>query len=496
LAENEIQKLDARGRLETLFDAGTFHEIDRYVTHHIVGYGMEDKKCAGDSVVTGYGMIDGRPVFAFSQDASFMGGSLGEAHAQKICKIMDLAAKEMAPVIGFNDSGGARLQEGVISLGGYGDIFFRNVRCSGVIPQISIINGHCAGGAVYSPALTDFIMMVENQSFMFITGPQVVAAVTGEKVSKSDLGGAVAHASKSGVCHLTCTDDWESIAQTRRLLSFLPQNSQEKPPYYIPNDDPNRVCPELEDMVPTDGKRGYDVRDVIRSVVDDGDFFEIHGQYAPNIVVGFARLNGYAFGICANQPLYMAGTLNTEASRKGARFIRTCDAFNIPILTFEDVPGFLPGIQQEHGGIIMHGAKLLYAYAEATVPKLTVILRKAFGGAYDVMSSKHVGGDFNFAWPSAQIAVMGAQGAVSILNGKAIKALKDKGREDDAAALEAQLIEEYNATYLTPYMAAEYGYIDDVITPSSTRQVLIRAFEAIRNKRENIHPHKHRNIPL
>lgn len=496
MSENGTHKLDARGRLEALYDPGTFHEIDRYVTHHIVGYGMENKKQAGDSVVTGYGLVNGRPVFAFSQDASFMGGSLGEAHAQKVCKIMDLAAKEMAPVVGFNDSGGARLQEGVISLGGYGDIFLRNVRCSGVIPQLSIINGHCAGGAVYSPALTDFILMVEHQSFMFITGPNVVAAVTGEKVSKDDLGGAAAHASKSGVCHMTCTDDWDSIEKTRRLLSFLPQNSQQPPPYQPPADDPARLCPELEDMVPLDGKRGYDVRDVIRSVVDDGDFFEVHETYAPNIVVGFARLNGHAFGVCANQPLFMAGTLNTEASRKGGRFIRTCDAFNVPLLTFVDVPGFLPGVQQEHSGIILHGAKLLYAYAEATVPKLTVILRKAFGGAYDVMSSKHVGGDFNFAWPNSEIAVMGAQGAVSILHAKAIKSLKDEGRADEAAELERQLIAEYNATYLTPYMAAEYGYIDDVITPSSTRLVLVRAFDAIRNKQELTYPRKHRNVPL
>jgi len=496
MSDQEKVKLSAVERLETLFDEGTFHEIDRYVTHHITGYGMEDKKVAGDSVVTGFGLVNGRPVYAFSQNSGFMGGSLGEAHAQKVCKIMDLAVKEMAPVVGFNDSGGARLQEGVISLGGYGDIFFRNVRSSGVIPQLSVINGHCAGGAVYSPALTDFIMMVEDQSFMFITGPQVVKAVTGEEVSKSDLGGALAHAGKSGVCHKICYDDLESIENVRQILSYLPQNSQQQPPRLEPTDDPNRVCPILNDLVPLDGKQGYDVRDVIREVMDDGEFFEIHENFAQNIVVGYARLNGYTFGVVANQPAYMAGTLDVNASRKGARFIRTCDSFNVPLLTFVDVPGFLPGVNQEHNGIIMHGAKILYAFAEATVPKLTVILRKAFGGAYDVMSSKHVGGDFNFAWPNSEIAVMGAAGAVSILNRKQLKKVTEEEGKEAANECRQQLIEDYEGVYLTPYMAAEYGYIDDVIAPDSTRQVLVRAYNSIKNKKEMDLPRKHRNVPL
>lgn len=496
MSEEVKVKMSAVERLQALFDEGTFHEIDRYVTHHITGYGMENKKVAGDSVVTGYGLVEGRPVYAFSQNSAFMGGSLGEAHAQKVCKIMDLAVKEMAPVVGFNDSGGARLQEGVISLGGYGDIFFRNVRSSGVIPQISVINGHCAGGAVYSPALTDFIFMVEDQSFMFITGPQVVKAVTGEEVSKADLGGALAHASKSGVCHRTCYDDMESIENVRKILSFMPQNSEQKPPRVEPVDDPNRVCPILNDLVPLDGKQGYDVRDVIREVMDDGEFFEIHENFAQNIVVGYARLNGYPFGVVANQPAYMAGTLDVNASRKGGRFIRTCDAFNIPLLTFVDVPGFLPGVNQEHSGIIMHGAKILYAFTEATVPKLTVILRKAFGGAYDVMSSKHVGGDFNFAWPNSEIAVMGAAGAVAILNRKQLKQIKEEEGPEAAKEYRQQLIEDYEGVYLTPYMAAEYGYIDDVISPDSTRQVLVRAYNSIRNKKELELPRKHRNVPL
>ncbi len=493
---DERVKLSARDRLEHFFDAGTFYEIDRYVTHHITGYGMENKKVSGDSVVTGFGMVNGRPTYAFSQDAAFMGGSLGEAHAKKVCKLMDMAAREMAPVIGFNDSGGARLQEGVISLAGYGDIFFRNVRCSGVIPQISIISGHCAGGAVYSPALTDFILMVEDQAFMFITGPKVVKAVTGEAVSKSDLGGARAHSGKSGVCHLVCQDDFHSIDSVRRLLSYLPQNSQEKPPYVEPEDDPNRICPELLDMVPEDAKRGYDVRNVIQSVVDRDSFMEIHPDYAQNIVVGFARLNGHSFGIVANQPSVMAGTLDINASRKGARFIRTCDSFNVPLLTFVDVPGFLPGVSQEHGGIIMHGAKILYAFAEATVPQIAVTLRKNYGGAYDVMSSKHVGSDYNFAWPNSQICVMGAQGAVEILHSRAFKALKAEGKTEELKQLQADLIAEYEATYLTPYMAAEYGFLDDVISPDSTRQVVIRAFETIKNKQELLLPRKHRNTPL
>ncbi len=492
----ERVKLSARERLENLYDPGTFHEIDRYVVHHIVGYGMEEKKRAGDSVVTGYGQVNGRTVFAFSQDASFMGGSLGEAHAKKVCKIMDIATKEMAPVVGFNDSGGARLQEGVISLAAYGDIFFRNVRTSGVIPQISVINGHCAGGAVYSPALTDFVFMVEGQSFMFITGPKVVKAVTGEEISKEELGGALAHASKSGVCHLTCRDDLHSIQRVKDVLSYLPQNCHEKPPSIEPTDDPFRPCPELLNMVPLDGKQGYDVRDVMNSALDAGSFYEIHPRFARNIVVGFARLNGHAVGVVGNQPSFLAGTLDCDASRKGARFIRTCDAFNVPLITFVDVPGFLPGANQEHSGIIQHGAKILYAFAEATVPKITMTLRKNFGGAYDVMSSKHVGADFNFAWPDSQIAVMGAAGAVEILHSRKIRALRKEGNEQAANELLQSLIAEYEEIYLTPYMAAEYGFLDDVISPDTTRQVLVRAFEAVKNKKEPVLPHKHRNNPL
>ncbi|RJO63310.1 MAG: acyl-CoA carboxylase subunit beta [Myxococcales bacterium] len=494
--ESKRTVLSARGRLEAFFDEGTFNEIDRYVVHHINGYGMEDKKVAGDSVVTGYGHVDGRPMFAFSQDASFMGGSLGEAHAKKVCKVMDLAAKEMSPLVGFNDSGGARLQEGVISLGAYGDIFFRNVRCSGVIPQISVINGHCAGGAVYSPAMTDFILMVEGQAYMFITGPKVVKAVTGENVSKEDLGGAHAHAAKSGVCHLVCPDDYQAAQKVRELLSFLPQNSNEKPRDVTPSDAPERACPELLSIAPDDPKQGYDVRDVIRTVMDDGYFLEIHEAFAPNLVVGFARLNGHAVGVVANQPRSLAGTLDCEASRKGARFIRTCDAFNVPLVTFVDVPGFLPGVNQEHNGIILHGAKILFAFSEATVPKLTVILRKAFGGAYDVMSSKHIGGDFNFAWPQAQIAVMGAAGAVEILHHRTIKQLKDEGREEELKQFLADQTAGYEETYLTPYMAAEHGYIDDVIAPDATRQVLARALEMVRHKMEPTYPRRHRNVPL
>lgn len=493
---NEKVKLGARERLERFFDPGAFHEIDRYVVHHITGYGMEDKKRAGDSVITGYGTVNGRPVFSFSQDASFMGGSLGEAHAQKVCKIMDLAAREMAPVVGFNDSGGARLQEGVISLAGYGDIFFRNVRMSGVIPQISVINGHSAGGAVYSPALTDFVMMVEDQAFMFITGPKVVQAVTGEKVNKSDLGGAIAHATKSGVCHLTCEDDMHSIDTVRTILSYMPQNSSEKPPYFEPEDDPMRSCPELQDMVPIDTKTGYDVRNVINEVLDYESFFEIHPMFAQNIVVGFARLNGHSVGVVANQPAFLAGTLDTDASRKGARFVRTCDAFNIPLVTFVDVPGFLPGVEQEHRGIILHGAKLIYAFAEATVPKLTITLRKSFGGAYDVMNSRHLGADFNFAWPNSEIAVMGAAGAVAILHNRTIKTMKAEGREDEIQPMLDQLATEYEETYMTPYMAAEYGFVDDVIAPESTRQLLVRAFDSMKNKKEQTYPRRHRNVPL
>ncbi len=496
MSNEKPERLSARDRLIEFFDKDTFHEMDRHVMHHITGYGMEKKRVAGDSVITGYGLVNGRPVFAFSQDSSFMGGSLGEAHAKKVCKIMDLAIKEQAPVVGFNDSGGARLQEGVISLAGYGDIFYRNVRSSGVIPQISCINGHCAGGAVYSPALTDFIFMVENQSFMFITGPKVLKAVTGEDVDQTQLGGPKAHATKSGVCHRTFKSDLDAIHNIRKVLSYLPQNCNEKPPVIEPDDDPWRSCPTLEEIVPRNTKRGYDVRKVIKEVMDKNTFFEIHKDWAKNLVVGFARLDGHAVGVVANQPAYLAGTLDVNASRKGGRFIRTCDAYNVPLITFVDVPGYLPGVNQEHNGIIMNGAKILYAFAEATVPKLTVILRKAYGGAYDVMSSKHIGADYNFAWPNAEIAVMGAQGAVGILHYRTIKGFKAEGQDEELNEFLSKTIADYETTYMTPYMAAEHGFIDDIIAPESTRKVLTNALKTIGNKTEMTFPRKHRNAPL
>ena len=483
-------KLTARERLGLLLDEGSFAELDRFMVHRTDDFGMGDKKILGDGVVTGSGLIEGRPVYVFSQDFTVFGGSLGEAHASKICKIMDMAMKVGVPVIGLNDSGGARIQEGVVSLGGYADIFLRNTLASGVVPQISAILGPCAGGAVYSPAITDFVLMVEKTSYMFVTGPNVVKTVTHEEVTSEELGGAKTHSTKSGVAHFTARDDAECIAKVRRLLSFLPLNNKEDPPR-IPNDDPvNRADKDLDTLVPIDPQKPYDVKDVISRLVDRGDFFEVHEKFARNIVVGFARMDGRVVGVIGNQPSQLAGCLDIDASRKGARFIRFCDAFNIPLLTLEDVPGFLPGTAQEFGGIIDHGAQLLFAYCEATVPKLTVILRKAYGGAYDVMSSKHIRGDYNLAWPTAEIAVMGPKGAVEIIFKREIQKAKDP------AAAQEKFEEEYRQRFSNPYKAAEYGYVDEVIEPSQTRAKLIAALRLLKNKREKLPAKKHGNIPL
>jgi len=483
-------KLLARERLEKLLDPGSFVELDRYVRHREVEFGMRDKRPWGDAVVTGYGTIFGRKVFVFSQDFTIFGGSLSEVFAEKICKVMDLAVKLGCPVIGINDSGGARIQEGVVSLAGYAEIFWRNVQASGVVPQISLVMGPCAGGAVYSPAITDFIFMVEGSSYMFITGPDVVKTVTGEEVTFEDLGGASAHASKSGVASFTSPDEEACLEDARYLLSFLPQNNLEQPPFAEPSDPPDREAPELDSLIPDEPAKPYDMKDVIRHVVDDGEFLEVNERWAENIVCGFARLGGHPVGIVGNQPRSLAGVLDIDASVKGGRFVRTCDAFNVPLVTFVDVPGFLPGTAQEWGGIIRHGAKLLYAYAEATVPKLTVITRKAYGGAYDVMSSKHIRADFNFAWPTAEVAVMGPEGAVNIVFRKE---LEENG---DAEARRAELIADYKERFANPYTAAERGYVDDVIEPRRTRPVLIDALETARTKRERRPPRKHGNIPL
>jgi propionyl-CoA carboxylase beta chain len=441
-------------------------------------------------VVTGWGTIDGRLVYVFSQDFTVFGGSLGEAHAEKICKLMDMAMKNGAPLIGLNDSGGARIQEGVVSLGGYADIFLRNTLASGVIPQISAVMGPCAGGAVYSPALTDFIFMVHNSSYMFVTGPDVVKTVTHEEVSFEDLGGATVHSGVSGVCHVACDSEGETLFQIRRLLAYLPQNNMEDPPFLDAGDDPLRMEAALDDLIPDDPSKPYDMKQVIRLVVDHGEFYEIQEKYAANIVVGFARLGGHSIGIVANQPAMLAGVLDINSSEKAARFIRFCDAFNLPVITFEDVPGFMPGTIQEHGGIIRSGAKLLYAYCEATVPKLTVITRKAYGGAYDVMSSKHIRGDLNLAWPSAEIAVMGPDGAVNIIF------RKELSQAEDPVARKAELVAEYRAKFANPYIAASRGYIDDVILPRETRPRLINALEMLANKRDSNPARKHGCIPL
>jgi propionyl-CoA carboxylase beta chain len=483
-------KLLARERAEKLCDPGSFVELDRYVRHREPNFGMLDRRPYGDAVVTGYGTIFGRKVFVFSQDFTVFGGSLSEVFAEKICKVMDLALKYGCPLIGINDSGGARIQEGVVSLAGYAEIFWRNVQASGVIPQISLVMGPCAGGAVYSPAMTDFILMVESSSYMFITGPDVVKTVTGEEVTFEELGGALAHASKSGVAHLTAPDEEAALEDARYLLSFLPQSNKHPTPYDRPTDPVDREAPELDDLVPDEPTKPYDIKRVIETVVDDGEFFEIQPLFAENIVCGFARLGGWSVGVVGNQPKALAGVLDISSSEKAARFVRTCDAFNIPLVTFVDVPGFLPGTAQEWGGIIRHGAKLLYAYCEATVPKLTVITRKAYGGAYDVMSSKHVRADFNFAWPTAEVAVMGPDGAVNIIF------RNELAQADDPDARRAELIAEYKERFANPYTAAERGYVDDVIEPRRTRPVLIEALRTAITKREPRPPRKHGNIPL
>ena len=483
-------RLTARERMELLLDPGSFQETGVFVTHRCADFGMKDRTVTGDGVVAGRGRIDGRPVYAFAQDFTVFGGTLSGANAQKICQIMDQAIKTGCPVIGLNDSGGARIQEGVASLGGYADIFLRNTLASGVIPQISAILGPCAGGAVYSPAITDFIIMTRETSHMFVTGPDVVKAVTQETVSFEDLGGAWTHNSKSGVAHFAAADDEQCIELTRALLSYLPQNNMEDPPRIDTGDDPEREDAELDSLVPREPDKPYEMREVIRRIVDRDSFLEVHEHFAKNIVVGFARLGGRSVGIVANQPAFLAGVLDIESSRKGARFVRFCDAFNIPIVTFEDVPGFLPGTAQEWGGIIANGAKLLYAFCEATVPKLTVITRKAYGGAYDVMSSKHIRGDVNIAWPGAEIAVMGADGAVKIIFREALKKAKDALEEHK------RIVAEYRETFANPYVAASYGYIDDVIRPRETRPYLIRALGFLEDKRLQNPPKKHGNIPL
>src|SRR5438552_4863255 len=483
-------KMSARERIEFLLDEGTFEETDRFVTHRTNEFGLSEQKYYGDGFITGYGRIDGRLVFAFAQDFTVFGGSLSETNAAKIVKIMDTAARVGAPVIGLNDSGAARIQEGVASLGGYADIFLRNTLYSGVVPQLSAIMGPCAGGAVYSPAITDFVAMVDKTSYMFITGPDVIKTVMHEDVQSEELGGAAVHATRSGVAHFVADDDAACLLLLRRLLSYLPQNNQEQPPVLAGDDDPNRMDDALDGVVPDDRTRPYDMAEVITRVVDRGTFLEVHAQFARNLITGLARLGGRSVGVVAQQPRVLAGALDLNASAKGARFIRCCDAFNIPLVTFVDVPGFLPGVQQEHGGIIRHGAKLLYAYCEATVPKLAVITRRAYGGAYDVMSSKHVRGDLNLAWPTAEIAVMGPEGAIEVAFRKELAAAPDPD------ALRAQLVRDYRAQFANPYVAASRGYVDDVIEPRHTRPRLIAAMTAISTKRCPNPPKKHGNIPL
>jgi propionyl-CoA carboxylase beta chain len=482
--------MTARERIEFLLDDGTFEEFDRFKKHRCLDFGMADQQYLGDGIVAGYGKIDARPVFVFAQDFTIFGGSLSETNAQKICKIMDLAMKVGAPVIGLNDSGGARIQEGVASLAGYADIFLRNVLASGVVPQISAIMGPCAGGAVYSPAITDFVIMTKATSFMFITGPDVIKAVTHQDVTKDELGGAMAHNTKSGVAHFAAENEEDCLQIIRELLSFIPSNNLEDPPRRTPGDAPDRADERLNTIVPSESNRPYDIRDAIHLIVDDGYFFEVQEHFAQNIVIGFARLDGRPVGIVANQPAFLAGVLDIDASVKGARFVRFCDCFNVPIITFEDVPGFLPGIDQEHGGIIRHGAKLLYAFAEATVPKITVITRKAYGGAYCVMGSKHIRTDLNFVWPTAEIAVMGPDAAVNILYRREIQ---QAGNGDEARRARS---EEYELKFASPYIAAERGFIDEVIEPKVTRPKLIRALELLDTKRDTNPPKKHGNIPL
>ena len=488
--QHETGRATARERLDILLDPGSFRELDAFVKHRVDDFGMNKQRLLGDSVVTGWGTINGRLVYVYSQDFTVVGGTLSEVHAQKICKVMEAAMKVGAPVIGLNDSGGARIQEGVLSLGGYADIFLRNTLASGVIPQISVIMGPCAGGAVYSPALTDFTLMVKDTSYMFITGPDVVKAVTHEDVSAEDLGGASVHSTKSGVCHLVGDNETQTLLLVRELLGYLPQNNMEDPPYLASKDDPLRAEADLDTIIPDNPNKPYDMKEVIRRVVDEGIFYEIQPDFAANIVIGFARLGGHSVGIVGNQPAVLAGVLDIKASEKAARFVRTCDCFNIPIITFVDVPGYMPGTDQEHNGIITSGAKLLFAYCEATVPKLTVTTRKSYGGAYCVMSSKHLRGDLNLAWPSAEIAVMGPEGAVEIIYRRDLKGA------DDPAALKAQLAAEYRERLANPYIAAERGFIDDVIEPRETRARLINGLEVYQNKRDNNPPKKHGNIPL
>ena len=491
--QHEAQKLTARERIDLLLDPGSFIEIDKFVVHRCTDFGMDSQKFYGDGVVTGYGTLGGRKVCIYSQDFTVFGGSLSGAHANKICKIMDLALKIGVPIIGMNDSGGARIQEGVESLGGYAEIFWRNVQASGVIPQISLILGPCAGGAVYSPAMTDFIAMVEGSSYMFVTGPDVIKTVTHEEVTKEDLGGADTHAEKSGVCQLVYPSERAMFEGVRRLLDFLPANNLDGAPIKKTTDPSDRLCTRILEVMPDLPSKPYDMRELIKDIIDDGDFLEIHAAYAPNIVVGFGRLNGKTIGIVGNQPAHLAGCLDISASIKAARFVRYCDAFQISIVTLVDVPGFLPGTQQEHGGIIRHGAKLLYAYAEATVPKLTVITRKAYGGAYDVMASKHIRADVNLAFPNAEIAVMGPDGAINILYRKEIAEAEARG---DVTTIRAKLISDYKEKFANPYKAAELGYIDEVIGPEFTRMRLIQSLELLSGKRERSPSRKHGNIPL
>ncbi len=487
---HEAGRYTARERIDLLLDPGTFVEVDKLMTHQCTDFGMEEKKVPGDGVVTGHGFIDGRPVHIFSQDATYHGGSLSGAHAKKICKVMDMAMKSGTPIVGLNDSGGARIQEGIVSLAGYADIFLRNTLASGVVPQISAILGPCAGGAVYSPAITDFIIMAQDTSFMFITGPEVIRSVTHEEVTKEEIGGASTHSAKSGVAHLVGEDEKEVLAMIRALLSFMPANNTEDPPARPAEDPVNRVCPELADVIPESASKPYDMRDVITSVVDHGDFLEIQPVHAMNILIGFARMGGMPVGVVANQPEVLGGALDIEASIKAARFVRFCDAFNIPLITLVDVPGFLPGKDQELGGIIRHGAKLLYAFAEATVPKITLITRKAYGGAYDVMASKHIRADMNYAWPTAELAVMGSEGAVNIIFKREIAS------SDTPEEARTTRVEEYRNTFANPFKAAELGYVDEILYPEHTRERLIRSLEMLRNKRDTNPPRKHGNIPL
>jgi methylmalonyl-CoA decarboxylase subunit alpha len=492
-AQHSKGKFTARERIEILLDEGSFEEYDMFVTHRTVEFGLDKELYLGDGVVTGHGTIDGRVVYVFSQDFTVFGGSLSETHAKKICKIMDQAMKVGAPVIGINDSGGARIQEGVRSLAGYAEIFQRNILASGVIPQISAVFGPCAGGAVYSPALTDFIVMSEKTSYMFVTGPKVTKTVTGESISTEDLGGANVHATKSGVCHFVSSDEEEGLLLIRKLISYLPQNNLEDPPLSECLDPIDRRDDELNDILPESVNQPYDVKDIIFSIVDSSEFLEVQRDYAKNIVTGFAKFNGMSVGIVANQPNYLAGVLDIDASKKAARFVRTCDCFNLPVITLVDVPGFLPGSAQEYGGIIIHGAKLMFAYCEATVPKITITLRKSYGGAHDVMSSKQLRGDINYAWPTAEIAVMGARGAIEILEGKTIAGISD---ENELKAFLLEKEKKYIDQFANPYEAAKYGYIDDVIEPRNTRFRIIRALQTLSTKKEMNPPKKHPNIPL